>query len=153
LILPANTAPNGNIYIAAPSITLTGAVTATSSLGLQTDSFSFVSGSLTGTTVELAPLTSGTTVTLGGSGSGLSVSSAAFITATTLRIGAVTVPGSGLTTTAGPIAIGGAFNTTGISTLNLDATGAVTQTAALTGGSQLTGSAASFTLLNAGNAF
>ncbi len=140
VILSGNTA-SANIYIAAPSETLQGVITAGGILGLQTDKFTRTSGSLTGTTVELAPLTSGTTESLG-SGSGLVLSDATFITGN-LRIGAVTVPSSGLKTTAGSISVGANFGT-GSLVLELDSLGAIGQTAGaiLTAGT-LTGASVS----------
>ena len=147
VILSGNTA-SANIYLAAPSETLNGVMTAGGTLGLRTDSFSRTSGSLSGTTVELAPLTPGVTESLG-SGSGLLLSDVSFITTNFLRAGAVNVPGSGQTITAGSIAIGGAFGSASLP-LELDTTGAVTQTAALTAPT-LTGSAASVALSNIGN--
>src|SRR6185312_969282 len=79
-------------------------------------------------------------------------------TADTLRIGAVTVPGAGLTTTAGSIVVAGAaFDATAVKTLELDATttgggtGDVGQSKSLLNVGTLTGTAASVTLTDTGN--
>jgi filamentous hemagglutinin family protein len=109
---------------------------------------SVLNASSTGT-VELAPA-NGQTFTLGLS-SGLSLPSVTGITAGTLRIGAVTLPGGvSPTTTASSIVVGGTFNATGL-TLDLDATGAVSQTAPLLNVATLTGTASNYTLTNGGN--
>jgi fibronectin-binding autotransporter adhesin len=103
-------------------------------------------------TIELAPATSGGAVTLGATGSGLSLLSMAGLSTNNLVIGAVTQPNATTpTTTAGSIAIAGAFNFTSSGTLTLDASGAVTQSAPLTGVQTLSGTAGSFSLTNSGN--
>jgi filamentous hemagglutinin family protein len=151
----ASTAPAG-ITIAAKGAVLADASTGIASL--QTDLLVNNAG-VTANTIELAPATSGGTVTVGASGGGLSLPSMAGLSATNLVVGAVTQPAGGpLTTTAGAIVIGGAFTFTATGSLTLDAassagaSGAVTQTAPLTGVSILSGTANSFTLTNSGNA-
>ncbi|MEJ0018321.1 MAG: filamentous hemagglutinin N-terminal domain-containing protein [Acetobacteraceae bacterium] len=138
LTLGANSA-TGDIFVRTPAATLGGTVSASGTLGLQTDAFSFVSGSLGGSTFEVAPLTAGTLETLGAAG-GLSLLDASFITGN-LRIGAVTIPGLGLTTTAGTIVVGGNFGTPTL-VLELDSLGSISQAVggALTAGT-LSGSA------------
>ncbi len=115
---------------------------------------------MTANTIELAPATSGGMVTLGATGSGLSLLSMAGLSANNLVVGAVTQPnGTTPTTTAGSIAIAGAFAFSASGTLTLDAasstaagaSGAVTQSAPLTGVQVLSGTADSFSLINSGN--
>ncbi len=91
-----------------------------------------------------APVTTTQPVTLGATG-GLSLADLTGITTTNLVIGAVTQPGGSRTTTAANVTVGDVgFDTTGVTTLELDATGAVTETAGLFDDSQLVGTAASF---------
>ncbi|MDR3534964.1 MAG: filamentous hemagglutinin N-terminal domain-containing protein [Acetobacteraceae bacterium] len=96
-------------------------------VSIQTDSLSIATGgTVTGTLFELAPFTSGTVVTLGQSG-GL-LASLDGIGATTVRLGAVTQPGSASPTTlAGSIVLAGNFGTTGTA-LELDSQGGISQT-------------------------
>jgi filamentous hemagglutinin family protein len=155
----------GQVFLASTSpagitIAATGSVTANASTGtssLQTDSL-VNNANVTAATIQLAPATIGGTVTLGGGGSGLSLTSMTGLATTNLQIGGVTEPAGGApVTTAGSIAIGGAFAFTGAGTLTLDAssaggaTGAITQTAPLTGVPILSGTANSIALTNAGN--
>jgi filamentous hemagglutinin family protein len=128
-----------NLYIAAPGETLAGTVTASGTLGLQTDSFTFSSGSLSAATIEIAPLTAGAAMTLGAAG-GLSVPGLGFVSATTVRLGAITPPGKSLTTTAGTIVVGGTFGSS--STLELDSLGDISETAGALHAATLTGDAA-----------
>ena len=112
----------------------------------QTDSFSTSSGFITSPNVELAPNTPNSTVTLGGTGSGLLLPDLTGITASTVRIGAISVPATtGLTTTAGSIVVAGAFGTSGI-TLELDSNGQISGSGALTANT-LTGRAVSRVIL------
>jgi filamentous hemagglutinin family protein len=171
------TGATGQVFLASTAsagiaIASTGNVSANTASGtasLQTDLFAN-SGTVIANTIELAPATAGGTVTLGTTGAGLSLVSMAGLSTNNLIIGAVTeptAPGTGgttslssttPTTTAGSIVIGGAFTFVGSGTLTLDASsssatgasGAVTQTAALTT-STLSGTADSFALTNTGN--
>ncbi len=101
--------------------------------------------------IEVAPA-SATAIHLGGSG-GLSLTQAVLSTMTglTLRLGGATVGGQ-VITTANAISVDGSINLSSVTpTLDLRSTGAVTQTAALTGGMKLTGTTGAVTLNNAGN--
>ncbi len=133
-----------------------GAVTApggSSLASFRTDAFGVTGGgSVSGAIFELAPNTTGSTVTLGASGGGLSLTSMTGITTGNIRIGAVTLPGGGTPTTAGALNVGGTF-ATGATNLILDASGAVTQAAPLVGNGHLSGTAASYVLMNTANAF
>jgi len=161
-ITGAVSAPNG-IYIesagaagiqlgAAASVTTGGGVI----VGFQADAFSIANGGTVvgvGAQFELAPNTQGLGVTLGASGSGLSLTTLNGIGPISLRIGAVTLPGNATpTTTAGSIVVAGSFGASGIG-LELDATGQVTETAGATlTAASLTGTAAGFQLSTTGNA-
>src|SRR6185437_10794663 len=108
-----------------------------------------------GGTFELAPDTQGNALTLG---TGVALNSLTGITADAVRLGAVTIPGTGLKTIAGSIAVAGTgFDATGAKTLELDATttgggsGDVGQSQALLNVGTLIGTAASYTLTNASN--
>jgi hypothetical protein len=151
----------GQVFLASTSsggitIASTGNVFANTSAGtasLQTDLL--VNNAALGVranTIELAPATAGGVVTLGGTGSGLSLPSMTGLITNNLVVGAVTQPTDTTpTTTAGSIAIAGAFNFTSSGTLTFDASGAVTQSAPLTGVPVLSGTAGSFSLTNSGN--
>lgn len=148
--------PVAQLSLHGPGVTVdpTGALVGNSGGGLvslQTDTFSN-NGNITAATLELAPKTIGLGMTLGASG-GLSLASMAGITTSNLIAGAVTPPGGSRGVTAGSISVGGSFDTTGVAALTLDASGAVSGAAPLTGGSQITGRAASYVLLNPGNRF
>ncbi|HUB14477.1 MAG TPA: filamentous hemagglutinin N-terminal domain-containing protein, partial [Acetobacteraceae bacterium] len=122
----------GNIYVASSNtsgITLTGNVSASSgTVGLQADTLTFTSGTISAPIVELAPFHSGTLVTLGGSG-GFSLANPSNIAASSLlRIGAISIPGTaGPTTTAGSIVIAGTFGGSSVA-LELDSNGGITET-------------------------
>jgi hypothetical protein len=129
--------------------------TAGFNVSFQTNAVSIANGGTVGSygvVFELAPDTQGLGVTLGATGSGLSLVSLAGIAATTLRIGAVTLPGGeGPTTTAGAIVIGGSFGADFID-LDLEAIGQVTQApGAVLSAFSLGGTAASFLLTNVNN--
>jgi filamentous hemagglutinin family protein len=156
-------AGNGNIFVAVGANKLTidpnsGFVSRSGGrIGIQSDTITGigVSGAQgtvnAGTTglVELAPSTTTVAVTLGAA-AGLSLTDTTGIMAGTLRIGAVTLPGAAVpVTTARSIAVTGTFGSTALA-LDLNASGAVTQTAALSA-KALTGKAASYTLINVGN--
>ena len=141
--------PGGSV-----SISGKGSVTVSPAerVSVQTDALTITgAGKINGGLLELAPATVGSTAVLGTAG-GL-LDSLAKIGPTTVRIGAVTLPGGATTTTtAGAITIGGSFGNAATS-LELDATGAVTQTAgAVLTAATLSGNAGSFALPNAGNA-
>jgi hypothetical protein len=153
----------GNIYLESSDTLALGGITiaAGGSVGagaaalasFQTDVFSNL-GSVTGGTFELAPNTTGNSVTLGTTtASGLSLADLTNINAGTVRIGAVTQPDGTLVTTAGSIAIVAPGFTVAATTtvLELDGTGAVTQSSSLINVGTLTGTAASYTLMTAGN--
>ena len=100
-------APAGNVWLSSSApggVTIDGPLTASGIAGVQADAFGFgasVPSSVTAAVFELAPYTSGATVTLGAS-TGLSLNSLTFIHATTVRVGAVTPPGgTAPVTTAG----------------------------------------------------
>ena len=77
--------------------------------------------------IELAPPTGSLTFTLGAS-TGLGLPALTGITAGTLRIGAITLPGGTTpTVTAGSIVIAGTFNAASLTTLDLEANGGITQ--------------------------
>ena len=101
-----------------------------------------------GGTFEYAPATTGATATLGATGGLISSGAPIAYGVDLVRVGAVTIPGTGETTTAGAISVAGAFSTNGLP-LELDTTGAITETAAsgvLFNVSTLTGNAASLDL-------
>ncbi|HEX4365441.1 MAG TPA: filamentous hemagglutinin N-terminal domain-containing protein, partial [Rhodopila sp.] len=88
LPLTVNTgSATGDIYLKSPHITVTAALSAGGTLGLQTDTLTLNSG-VSASIVELAPGTSNTPISLGGISDYLP--SLANITAGTVRIGAVT---------------------------------------------------------------
>jgi filamentous hemagglutinin family protein len=137
---------SGNAYLesanaAGITIAATGSVAAgaAKSASLQTDTLTITAGgTISGGTFEFAPNTAGTAVTLGTGGTLVDRTG---ITAGSYRIGAVTVPGSGSTTTAGSITTLSAFDLANTN-LELDATGAITATAgALTNVATLSGNA------------
>ncbi|MCX7383828.1 MAG: filamentous hemagglutinin N-terminal domain-containing protein [Alphaproteobacteria bacterium] len=102
-------------------------------------------------TIALAPSTLGLPITLGG-GSGLALASTAGMTAASLQIGAApSSPGATASTTAGSIAVTG-FDAGGIGVLSLNASGAIAQSAALTGVTRLDVAAGSAALTASGNA-
>ncbi len=152
----------GNIFLktsAGHTLTVAGAVLsqAGGNIGIQTDRVIGIGTTPSSGTVntggglfELAP--SSAIVETLGAAAGLSLTDLSGITAATLRIGAVTLPGdANPTTTASSIAVAGTFDAQNLR-LELDATGAVTQSAPLINVATLTGTAGSYTLTNAGNA-
>jgi hypothetical protein len=150
--LAANT---GNIYLVSlPSggVTLEGPVAAEGRVGILTNSFGMEGGSVYAETFELAPYTTGGVVTLGNTTSGLSLLSLSGITAGTVRLGAVTLPnGVAPVTTAGAVTIAGTFSAAGATTLELDAGGAISQSAPLINVATLAATGASVVLTNTGN--
>ena len=114
-------------------------------------------GALTATTFELAPATLGGTVTLGASPGGLSLVSLAGVSAATVRVGAVTLPGAvAPSITAGAVTIAATFDASTTSTLVLGASGAqgsgaISQSAPLTGVGTLAATGASVILADTGN--
>ncbi len=107
-----------------------------------------VAGTVSAGTFELAVDIPGDTLTLGPGGA---LASLAGITASQLRFGAVTQPGSAVATTAGGIALSGIFDIQNLP-LELDATGLVTDTAApLINVGTLTGNAGTVALTNGNN--
>ncbi len=148
-----------NIFLQAPTVTIgaNGMLSASGGaggVGIQTDQITVASGgSVSADVLYLAPNTQGGTVTLGATGSGLSLPSVNGLSVSSLYIGADLQPGAGaVMTRAGSIAIAGSFDASSIGRfLVLDATGAVTQTAPLTAGGALSGTAESYALLNTSN--
>jgi hypothetical protein len=142
----------GNVYIASAhpgGIAVAGSAQAAGRVGLKADVLS-LGGSLSGTTVEIAPFTQNLAMTLGGAG-GLAVASGAGIRATTLRLGAVTSPGAATpVTTAGAITVAG-FDAHDLA-IDLRGTGALTQTGPLVRVAALTGQVAAAALADGGNA-
>ena len=149
----ASAAPSHNIVLQsvnAAGITIGGAGALDGAIvSIEADHFTN-SGAIISSSFDLGPNTNGSTVTLGAPRSGLSLASLNGISASDVTIGAVILPGGSRIITAGSINIAGAFAASG--TLELDATGAITQSAPLTGGTTLLGNAGSIVLLNAGNA-
>jgi len=154
---------NGNAYVAsskAGGITAnaTGWLNSSGTTGIQADALTVlgVGYSFKSAVFELAPYHTGTIVTLGGAGSGLVLSTLNnVISAPVVRIGAVTVPGSGLTTTAGSIVVAGNFGTTFAGTLvalELDSKGGIDASGGALTASTLTGNAGGDVVLsNTGN--
>src|SRR6185312_5203793 len=142
----------GNVYLqssdpAGINFLATGTANAFDTVGLRADALSIGSGSVSAPTVELAP-NSGAMVL--GSG-GTSPANLAQITATTLRVGAITLPGSSTPTPiASAISITSPFNAS-VTTLDLETTGAVTQSASLVVAGTLAANAGTLTLTNSGN--
>ncbi len=146
-------APAGSVFLSSSSggVSIEGPVSANQRVSVQADDFTLEGGSVSAATFELAPETSGATVSLGAGTGGLLVSSLTGLSVTTARLGAVTGPGAATPTTrAGAVTIGAPFDASAAATLELDATGAITQTAALTGGT-LAAVAGSVVLGNTGN--
>ncbi len=149
----------GSIYLQTSNITTGitigagGSVAAGSGslVSFQADKFTN-SGTVSGGTFELAPNTSGGTVTLGTTGSGLSLASLSGIGPTQVRIGAVTLPGgSSATTTAGSIVVAGAFGSSGVA-LELDSNGGIDGSGGVLTTNILTGSAGGDANFSAANA-
>ncbi len=157
----AVSAPAGNVWLASAAAggeTLVGAVSAAGIVGLQADALNFVAGSVTASTVEIAPFTAGAAMTLGSNGGGLSLPTMAFVSAGTTRFGAITPPGGSTpVTTAGAVSIAGPFSAATTTLLELDAAavgkgiGAISQSAPLINVSTLAASGASVTLTNPAN--
>ncbi len=121
----------GNVYLTANAVALaaTGQIAATTGLAsIQADSLTLATGATVTTgTFEFAPLTVGSTVTLGPGGA---LASLVGVDPTLARIGAVTLPGDATpTTTAGAIVVGATFDAAALD-VELDATGAITAAAA-----------------------
>jgi hypothetical protein len=145
---------NSQVYLQSSggiTIGLSGAIQnpgSNATASFQTDSINLLrgptsNGFITSANVELAPNTPNSTVTLGGTGRGLLLPDLTGITASTVRIGAISVPATtGFTTTAGSIVVAGAFGTSVI-TLELDSNGVISGSGALTANT-LTGRAAGF---------
>jgi filamentous hemagglutinin family protein len=147
LLLDATTT-TGNIYLATSNpegleISTPDVLSAPGgTVTLQSDVV-VVLGKISAATFEVAPYTQGLPVNLGGTlvNGELVLPSLAGVTAGTVRIGAVSVPGtSGLTTTAGSIVVGGTFDASGTK-LELNTTGGISGNGALTA-STLSGSVA-----------
>ena len=119
----------GNIFLEAASplgITFNSANPITVAAGtgslvsLMADNLNFAqAATFSGATFEYAPHTAGAGVTLGTGG--VLPNANLTLDVSNLRIGAVTVPGTGLTTTAGSISVASAYNV-GSANLELDAT-------------------------------
>ena len=143
------TGATAQIFLQAPTLSIaatTGALngdTGSGLVSLATDSFTN-NGAIKAATVELAPITTTQTVTLGATGGGLSLPSLIGITTTNIVIGAVTQPSGLRVTTAAAISIGGPFDATGTN-LALFANGPITETGVLTANT-LSGAAASANL-------
>ena len=125
-----NVTSSGNVYLGssnAGGVTLAGTVTSNSgTIGIQADALTISSGKFSSNTFELAPFTAGTTMTLGATG-GLSLASLTAVTASTVRLGAIHVPGTvAPATTAGTIVVGGNFGSSGAA-LELDSLGGITE--------------------------
>ena len=145
---------SGSLYLQTSDTTtgiqVTGSAAAggTSLVSFQADKFAN-SGTMTGGIFELAPNTTGNTIALGAGGY---LASVAGIGTPVVRIGAVTEPGGTLTTTAGSIAVTGAFGS-GTTALQLYALGTISETAGLVlTASTLSGSAAAIALGSSLNA-
>jgi filamentous hemagglutinin family protein len=132
----------GQVFLAdsaAGGIAVSGAVDpgAASLASFETDALAITGGSVTGATFELAPFTNNGTVVLGAGGT---FASLAGIAPTDVRIGAVTIPGSGLTTRVGSIAVGANFGTAATK-LELDSLGGISETGGAITAATLTGQA------------
>ena len=121
-IAAGNSGP-GNVYLESTNAagisfgqnnTVTISSSANGLISVQADTVNFGSHGtgFTGGTLEYAPATQGATATLGASG-GL-VDNVVGFGVNLIRVGAVTVPGTGETTTAGAISVDGAFNANGL---------------------------------------
>ena len=144
LTVNGNISATGSVFLAASTIDInaTNTVSANTSGGLasfQANSFTN-NGSIKGGTLEVAPLTNNGTVTL-------TSSSLSGIATPSVRIGAVTIPGTGLTTTAGSIVIASDFGTNAI-TLDLESNGGITETGGALTVASLTGTAGGNVTLN-----
>ena len=159
----------GNVYLlsgpgGSVSVGATGKAQAGGTLSIQTDTLTVMNGAtLAGPTIQLAPGTTGTTVSLGaGAATGLAIDATVLGVLhgfTTLSIGAASAPSG--TTTAGSIAVVGAVNI-GAATLALFGTGDITglgpitanklTATATTGSVDLSGAANSFAVLGSGSA-
>ena len=152
LTVAGTLAASGNVYLRSSGIAIAsgGSVTA-GVVGLQADTFAIAAGgSVLAVTTELAPKTVGATMALGGSGS--SLASLTGIGSSRVRLGAVTVPGSGLTATAGTIAVSGGNFGSGTTSLDLITQngGAIVNTAgSVLTAATLTGSTGSLALTGA----
>ncbi len=142
----------GGVTLAAPTSAGPGGT-----IAFTGDSFSWPSpatnplnASSTGT-IAIAPATAGLGMTLG-PGGGLALSSTAGMTAATLQVGAAApASGAAVVVTAGSLLISG-FDTAVLGVLSLNASGAITQTAALTGPARLDVAAGRAVLGTPGNA-
>lgn len=143
----------GTIALGSSSVVL---ITAPNKLAtLQADTLTVASGgqvSALAGTIEIAPA-SATSVHLGGAGGlALSQSVLSAMTGGTLRLGGATVGGS-LIQTATAISVDGSISLSGVTpALDLQSTGPVTQSAALTGGVTLTGNTGTVTFNQSGTA-
>ena len=130
LTVSGTVSASGNVYLQTANGTGVGfgAASTVAAGGLAsflTDSFNPTGlGSVVAQTFELAPSTTGTQVTLGGTGATLA--SLSGIDADLVRIGAVTGPVSGFTITAGSINVAGNFGN-GSTGLELDSLGKINQ--------------------------
>ena len=135
---------SGSIYLASSNAggiaVASGGTLASPLTSVQADAFSNA-GVVSATTFELAPFDSGAT---------MFVPPTAGIATTTARFGAVTVPGSGLTTTAGSIVIGASFGTSTMA-IELDSQGDITETTGALTAATLTGLAPGNAVLGAAN--
>ena len=155
LTLLANSTSGGNIYAASSNgsgITLDGVVSASGTVGIQADALTITSGQISAAAFELAPFSTGTLVTIGATGgSGLSLPNLTNVSASFVRIGAISIPGTASpTTTAGSIVVGGAFGSSSVA-LELDSKGGIDGSIGALTASTLSGSAggdAAFTATN-----
>ena len=139
---------SGLVLFDAQPLGVTGAVSA-ATVSLVTDALALSpGGTITAATFELAPLTPGGAMTLGGAGS--SLASLAGISASSYRLGAVSPPGAG-SPRAGSISVVAAFDAQN-HPLELDAIGTIQNAGgALVNVATLTGQAASVALANPAN--
>jgi filamentous hemagglutinin family protein len=118
------------VLLSAGGVTLgAGGTLAAPLVGLRADTIVAAAGSIQSvSTLEVAPATSGGTITLNGpAGSSLDLDALLGAGENLLRIGAVTpAGGSAATTVAGSIAVGGSFGTSSVN-LELDANGPITE--------------------------
>ena len=152
--------PSGNVFLSSADpggISILGQINAPGRVGLQADALN-LENSISAGVFELAPFTPGGVLTLGQPVDiGLALIALTggedfVIQAGLLRFGAVTLPGSAVsTTTAGSIVVGGTFDALNMN-LELDATGAINgTTGSLLNVGTLTGTGGAWTLTNPGN--
>ena len=120
-----------DVYLRAPAVSVAtggGLLTRSGTVSLETDQLAITQGgAITARNLELAPLSPGSDAVLGSADGGL-LSSLDGLSASSIRIGALTRPTGALATTAGTITLAGDFGASPIS-LTLHSLGGIAQTA------------------------